>query len=44
MLFTQNIFPLSLDFIFLVLGQIKETLNEFWKKHSPGRERSHPSK
>lgn len=37
MLFTQNIFPLSLDFIFLLLWQIKETFNEFRKKHSPGR-------
>ena len=44
MLFTQNIFPLSLDFIFLLLGQIKETFHEFRKKHSPGRESSHPSK
>lgn len=31
MLFTGNIFPLSLDFIFLLLWQIKETFNEFRK-------------
>lgn len=44
MLLTQSILPLSLDIVFLVLGKIKETFNEFGKKHSPGRENSHPSK